>query len=441
MRRIPAALLLLAVSASPALAHSAARGFVLLLPVGYVIAGGAVAVLASFIVVSLLPPPKPQQAAAVIWHPGRAASLVSAAILVALLWTGFTGPHDPAENLLPLAIWTLWWVVIVLLHPVVGNLWAAVNPFSGLARVLTRGPHCSLPERLGYLPALSIFAAFAWFQLIYPAPEDPPRLAAVIAVYSCLTLVAMVVFGADAWFERGDPFAVFLRQIAAMAPWDIGGAWKARPPGAGLLALPPLPLSGTLFILLTLSSISFDAFANTFVWLAAVGINPLDYPGRTAMMTANTLGLAASFAILAALFLATLLLGRRWAGAPASFAQLGGRLVFSLIPISIAFHFAHYLSDALVNLQFLWSALRELAGLEGLHVTASFQNTASGALVLYSAQTAAIILGHVAAVWVAHAMAAETSPERAMKLEAPLAAFMVAYTAFGLWLLSTPSIG
>ena len=57
MRRIPAALLLLAVSASPALAHSAARGFVLLLPVGYVIAGGAVAVLASFIVVSLLPPP------------------------------------------------------------------------------------------------------------------------------------------------------------------------------------------------------------------------------------------------------------------------------------------------------------------------------------------------------------------------------------------------
>ena len=50
-------------------------------------------------------------------------------------------------------------------------------------------------------------------------------------------------------------------------------------PGAGLLALPPLPLSGVLFVLLTLSSITFDGFANTFFWLSRVGINPLDYPG------------------------------------------------------------------------------------------------------------------------------------------------------------------
>lgn len=443
MRRLPPSLLLLAVSASPALAHSAGRGFVLLLPVSYVIAGGALAVLASFVIVPVLPRPRPKLMAPATRRASRVAhftSLASAAILVALLWAGYTGPHDPAENLLPLVIWTLWWVVIVLLHPLLGNLWAVFNPFTGVAQLLRRTRRRSLPEWLGYLPALLIFAAFAWFQLVYPAPEDPPRLAAVITAYAGLTLLAMTVFGADAWLQRGDPFAVFFRQLAAMSPVAAGANPALRWPGTGLLALPPLPLSGTLFVLLTLSSISFDAFANTFLWLASVGVNPLDFPGRTAMIAANTLGLAVSFTLLAVLFFGTVWLGCRWAGQPASLAPIAGRLVYSLIPISIAFHFAHYLSDALVNLQFLWSALREVVGLGGIHATASFQNTASGALMIYSLQTAAIILGHVIAVWVSHAMAAEASPQRAVRFEIPLAAFMVSYTAFGLWLLSAPAV-
>ena len=85
-------------------------------------------------------------------------------------------------------------------------------------------------------------------------------------------------------------------------------------PGAGLLALPPLPLSGMLFVLLTLSSISFDGFANTFFWLSRVGINPLDYPGRTALMGANTLGLLGSFVLLAAVFFGAVFAGWLWAG-------------------------------------------------------------------------------------------------------------------------------
>ena len=50
--RIAAALILIALTSStPVLAHSSARGFVLLLPTNYVILGGAFAVLATFVAV------------------------------------------------------------------------------------------------------------------------------------------------------------------------------------------------------------------------------------------------------------------------------------------------------------------------------------------------------------------------------------------------------
>ena len=244
----------------------------------------------------------------------------------------------------------------------------------------------------------------------------------------------------------GDPFAIFFSQLGAAAPVSRSGL---RLPGAGLLQLAPLPVAGMLFVLLTLSSISFDGFANTFFWLSIIGVNPLDYPGRTALISANTLGLACSFAALTLVYVATMLAGWRWAGRPGKLIPLLGRFVLSLVPISIAYHLAHYLGDTLLNLQYLAFALNDpfetggnFLGLENMHVTASFQHTASGALTLFSIQTAAIIIGHIVAVAVSHAMSQQTCVTRsgALKLELPLAIFMVIYTAFGLWLLAAPAV-
>lgn len=450
LRWVLAAILLIA-APLPALAHSSTRGFVLLLPTGYVIFSGALVVLVSFIVVSTLKssssslrlrPAAQRHSNAVL------PSVISAIILGVAVSIGFTGPHDPAENLLPLMIWTLWWVIIVLLHPLFGDLWQTLNPFSGPARLIARifPPPLAFPVQLAYWPALLIYAAFAWFQLVYPGPENPPRLALVVMLYVAGTMLAIMAFGHKTWLGKADPFAVFLSQVGATAP-RTGAGWTY--PGAGLLSLAPLPAAGMLFVLLTLSSISFDGLANTFAWLAVIGINPLDYPGRTAVMLPNTLGLLGSFILLAAVYVSAVCAGWAWAGKPVALGHLLGRLVLSLIPISIAYHLAHYLGDALLNLQYTVLALNDplgsgenLLGLAGMHVTASFQNTAFGALVLFSVQTVSVVLGHVVATVVAHAMAADTGLDRVtmMKLEAPLAALMVLYTTFGLWLLATPAI-
>ena len=66
----------------------------------------------------------------------------------------------------------------------------------------------------------------------------------------------------------------------------------------------------------------------------------------------------------------------------------------------------------------------------------------SGALAIFSIQTVAVVIGHIAGVAVAHGIAIESGLDQVdtLKLEAPLGLLMVAYTAFGLWLLAAPAI-
>ena len=81
-----------------------------------------------------------------------------------------------------------------------------------------------------------------------------------------------------------------------------------------------------------------------------------------------------------------------------------------------------------------------LLGTRDLHVTASFLTHHASVELIWYAQTAAIVLAHVAAVVVLHALAGESGGERSatIRAEIPLTALMIAYTLFGLWLLSTP---
>lgn len=466
-RRLAIAGLLLAASAGPALAHAAERGFVLLLPTELYIAGGVAVVALSFALMALLPAAPARALDRLAWPLGRLPaslttilSLASLGLVLALILAGRLGTQDPLENPLPLAVWTLWWLGLTVLTALVGDLWSALNPWRGLVDLACRLPWLARPPLrypawLGHGPALVQFLAFAWFELIYTAPQSPELLAGAVALYLALNLVAALLFGREAWLARGEAFSVFFRMVAWLSPLngrpdETPGRPVLTVPGLGLLRLPPLPLSAAAFVLLALATVSFDGLSRTFRWLALIGVNPLDFPGRSAVMTANTLGLLGLVAVLLAGYGAAVWLGHRLAGRPGPLTESLGAYALAIVPLALGYHLAHYLTAFLVDGQYALIAFSDPFGrgwdlfrLGHVHVTTSFLNQAGPVRLIWLSQLACIVAAHVLAVALAHLIALRRLAGRreALLSQLPLTLLMVAYTLFGLWLLSTASAG
>jgi hypothetical protein len=434
---------------------------VLLLPTGYYLLGGAVAVVVSFLVLALLPASAPARLwrrRLVLGETGEGArvvvSLLSFAGFAVLIAAGFFGSRDPLSNPLPLTIWTLLWAGLVLVQGVLGDVWRWLNPWYGpwrlaAGRLGLRAP-MRLPAWLGRWPAVVLFFAFAWFELVDPAPDDPARLATAAGLYWLTTFAAMLAFGYRPWCRQGEFLTLFLAMAARFAIVERKGRRLSLClPGAKLFDSAPLSPSGTAFILLALSSVSFDGLAKTFFWLGLNGVNPLDFPGRSALVDSSSVGLGATFVLLAAAFLAAVRLGQHLAGDQAPLARAAGLLVWSIVPIALAYHIAHYLTALLVDAQYALVALSDpfgrgwdLFGTAHLRVAAGIVAGAQSAWWLWNLQAGAIIVGHVLAVLVAHGLAGRLHADsgRAVLGQVPLTALMVAYTVFGLWLLAAPAV-
>jgi len=453
-----------ALSPNAALAHASDRGHVLLLPTGHYIIGGALAVAASFLVLLLVRPETLERLAAARLVVGRApeslrlpVSLFSFFVLATFVLAGAFGSRDPLSNPLPLTIWTLLWVGLTLLQGLLGNLWSWINPWYGPYRIASAflgrsddAPRPRLPAWIGLWPAVILFLGFAWFELIDPAPDDPLRLAWAVGGYWLFSFAMMLLFGFEAWAGRGEFLSVFFGMVArfGVVGREDDEEVSLRLPGARLLHTPALVLSGTLFLLFTLASVSFDGLSRTFFWFALNGLNPLEFPGRTALIAVNSAGLAAACVLLASVFFACVFLGERLARSRHRSATAAGALVWSIVPIALAYHFSHYLTVLLVNGQYALVAFSDpfslgwnLFGTAHMPVRAAIAAGSQSAWVIWNAQAAAIVGGHVLAVLVAHMLAYRLhGTARAATLsQLPLTILMIAYTVLGLWLLSTPT--
>jgi len=74
------------------------------------------------------------------------------------------------------------------------------------------------------------------------------------------------------------------------------------------------------------------------------------------------------------------------------------------------------------------------------YVTTGFMNSHHTVEAIWLIQAAAVVIGHILSVLLAHAIAIKLfgNARRAMISQLPLAAFMVVYTFIGLWLLAAP---
>ena len=449
----------------PALAHVSEQGFVLLLPTGLYIRSGIWVVALTALALVILPGKSAERIFSVVALPGIPAprwemitSILSFLLLCALIYAGLAGSRDPLVNPLPLYIWTVLWIILVILQALIGDIWSWINPWTGLARI-ARGasadtPLVRLPSSLGCWPASLGLLAFSAFALADPAPDDPGRLAVFVAAYWFANFLAILIFGARQWLACGEFLTVLMTCFSQMSAWRPG-RYKTEfgVPGWQLTGSAPVTTSSAVFVLLLLGTGSFDGLNETFWWLAQIDVNPLEFPGRSAVIRETITGLLGANILLIIVFLALVWIGHQFAihqstlEQPISFPEAFCRLSLSLLPIALAYHFAHYLTVFLVNGQYALAALSDpfstgadILNLGTYFVSTGFFNTRDSVQLIFLSQAGAVVLGHVIAILVAHSIALRLYGQNRVAVisQLPVIAFMILYTFLGLWLLAAP---
>jgi hypothetical protein len=462
----------------PAEAHGFGQRYDLPLPLSLYLFGTAAAVTLSFIIVGLFarhtPGARGYPRIDLLAHPlGRwlahpvllgLLKLIAAGVFILTVTAGFCGSQDPYRNIAPTLVWIIWWVGLATFSAFVGDLWAVVSPwrslFDGadrLYRRLTGRTSLALglpyPEALGMWPAVGLLLAVAWTELVFPSPAVPANIAWLALAYSLLTWGGMAVFGSEIWVKHGEVFAIFFGLFARFAPTEplirkqSGARGLAlRPFGAGLLANTPASASMVAFVLLVLSSVLYDGLLTTPEWAAAEQqlIDLMPALGELGSVIIRTIGLVAFWVVFLAAYLAvsavmSVTAGRR---SPRGMAQ---SFALTLVPIAIAYHLAHYLAYLLTQGQYVVPLASDPFGYGwNLFGTAGYRVDIAivGARFAWYAAVTSIVVGHIAAVYLADVRAHQLLGVRpaALRSQMPLTALMVVYTFVSLSILSEPIV-
>ena len=115
------------------------------------------------------------------------------------------------------------------------------------------------------------------------------------------------------------------------------------------------------------------------------------------------------------------------------------------MPIAIAYHLAHYFTYLLIQGQLLIRLASDPLGLGwNLFGTARYRPDIGivGARFAWYTAAIAIVLGHVIAVYVAHAVALREFPDRraALRSQLPMLMLMAGYTVVSLWIIARPIV-
>jgi hypothetical protein len=374
-------------------------------------------------------------------------------LLALVVVSGLAGTPTAAANFADTFIYVTFWVGLVVVSLLLGNVFGAFNPWLALARAgrwawrragRTWPDPLPYPARLGRWPAVAGIACFAWLELIAHDRTDPRLLAILALVYALVQLAGMGLYGIEAWTERGDAFAVYFGLFGRLAPLRrVGREVRLRPPLAGAPALSLLP--GTVaLVCLMIGTTSYDGLESTTLWskIDPHLQNAFSFLGSAgAEEAAGTIGLMVMIALVAVLYLLGVE-GMRTVGGGTDGADLARRFVHTLIPIAAAYVVAHYFSFLVFNGQALAALASDPLGSgANLFGTAGWNidyNVISGAGIWY-VQVAALITGHVGGLVLAHdrAVSEYRNPREATRSQHYMLAVMVGFTSLALWLLAS----
>lgn len=398
---------------------------------------------------------------------GRPMQVLCGAIGVFLLgvgaYAGIEGSEAPDRNFAVTFFFVTCWFGFPFLSALLGNIYKPFNPWRAVGRVAgggfrliagQRAGRLRYPERLGRWPAAIGLLAFVWLEVVYGSTAggvavglDPHVVGRAVIYYSAYTLLMMALFGVEEWCERGEIFSVYFGMFAELSPLSTkDGRLGWRRPLSGAAHWATIPGSAAV-VISSLSTTSFDgAQEGAFKGLIEELFNKLSDAGIglvTALRLSDTIFMLLTFALIGLVYLLGV---RGMRGVPGSPPERTLRTGFAhtLIPIALAYLVAHYFSLVVYQEQAQFTYL--LSDPLGTATTNLF-GTANGTVdykilsanAVWYVQVIALIVGHVLGLVLAHDRALVYWPDyrRATQSQYWMLAVMVAFTCFGLYLLSS----
>jgi hypothetical protein len=377
---------------------------------------------------------------------------VSAGLLVLVFLTALIGERSPAINLAPTFIYVVFWLGLVPLQVLFGNVWPVLNPWLAIANAVAWlwrklgqewTPPLRYPERLGVWPGAVLLFCFAALELAYAEPASPRALALAVAVYSYAMWFGMAAFGRRQWDEHGNGFTVYFGLLARIAPFgERDGRLVVRIPFTGLGG--PEHTPGMLaFVSVMLGSVGFDGLSRASFWqnLRAEIEGPyiIDSPGTAELLSTllALAGLVGCVLLVAFAYLAATRIAERMVVPE---RPLAPEFLQSLVPIALVYAVAHYFTLLVIQGQYTWPLASDPFGygwdlFGGVDYAANIAPFSPN--TVWYVQVGALVAGHVAGLAVAHDRAVSIFPERdALRSQYAMLGLMVLYTVGGLWLLS-----
>jgi hypothetical protein len=460
---------------APAWAHAFGEPVQLPMPYGLYIVGSVVALILSFLLLAIggrffvkfkanavLPVPAIPSRWLEVFR-----SFLSLSLLAALWFsvvTGLIGSNDSHRNF----NMTFFWIVFALggayASMFVGDWYKHAHPWRYLLPARWKG-WFKYPQWLGHWPALFQFMGLVSIELFIHS--NPKKLALLLIGLAVVNVLGMALWGTRRWIQRGEIFAVLFRLFAACSPlrWVSNrGDGKHRLriglPFAELQRLRVWHPAQCLFVLFLLSSTAYDGLRETQVYFNVFWLDPFgwlealfgDHPLKI-YLTVRPWFIALEVVLLMlsplfylALFAVFLMLGKWVSGSQQSLGMMMRRYLPSLIPIAVVYHVTHYYTllfnqglkiRGLASDPFGWGW-----NLFGTAITGRLPWLPDMANI-WASQVGLILLGHVAAVCLAHreALHLERSAGRAAASQLPMLLLMVVFTSVGLWILAQPLKG
>ena len=359
--------------------------------------------------------------------------------VILAIYIGYTGPVLPTASFTILLTFVGARAGLPIIAYLVGNVWPALNPWRTL-EALPNG-FLAYPESLGRWPGVAGLLILVWVELIFPVSTVPSVLASAILGYTLITGAGVILFGADSWFHNVDPLSIIFRMLGAVAPlqWQ-DGTLSLQLPGSELAETDVFTdLSDIGFVTALIWELTYSGFVSTTAGAATVeaivGVLPGVIGAQGRAVVVYTVLLLVGYSVFFGAYWYAALVSRRRIGTYLTARTIALRLAPPLTAIAAGYHLAHY-ATLTVSLSpaFFMTLVNPLSPSTNPLVlsTPGWFNTVG---------IGSVLVGHLLAVWAAHAAAFDLFPSRpvAIRSQYPFVVVMIGYTILSLWIISLPA--